>query len=196
MTEPKLSPTAILLLSLVYFFGGISSLSALILSVAVHELGHIAAIGLASGKLKGIKIDASGICISCVGLQSRAAMLAALLAGPLFGLLLAYGASYFGNIHSNTLLLKTAGYSLILSLYNLLPALPLDGGQALSCVLGAVFPRADTGRIMLYLSIFVGLTLLTLGIVCIRRAYGTAFAIAGIMLLTVQRGIVKSHGLL
>jgi len=44
-----LSPGAVLVLSLIYFFGGISSLGAVLLSAAVHELGHAAAIKLCGG---------------------------------------------------------------------------------------------------------------------------------------------------
>ena len=45
----SLSPGAIFVLSFIYFFGGLSCLAAVILSVAVHEAGHAAAIRTLGG---------------------------------------------------------------------------------------------------------------------------------------------------
>ena len=79
----SLSPGAIFVLSFIYFFGGLSCLAAVILSVAVHEAGHAAAIRTLGGKVKGLRFDTSGLCMSGTGAYSTAGEVITLLAGPL-----------------------------------------------------------------------------------------------------------------
>ena len=129
MKRVDISAGAILLLSVIYFFGGMTSLTALLLAVLVHELGHIAAIELCGGRVHGLKVSVSGLCINCSGAGGTLESVICLCAGPAGGFALAYAASYLGNLSQNLLLIKTAGFSLVLSVYNLLPALPLDGGH-------------------------------------------------------------------
>ncbi len=192
MNRADISAGAILLLSVIYFFGGFSSLFALITAICIHEAGHVAAIRLCGGTVHKLRFGVSGLCMRYSGLNTAAAQLAALLAGPLFGLLLAYTASYFGNLTQNTLLIKTAGFSLVLSAYNMLPALPLDGGRALQCVLSSVLgsKRADT--VLDIFGVTTGAILLFSGAVYIRAQFGPALLIAGIWVLIAQTGIVKS----
>lgn len=192
MNRADVSAGAILLLSLIYFFGGLSSLLALITAIAVHEAGHAAAILLCGGTVHKLRFGVSGLCMHYSGINSSAAQLAALLAGPLSGLLLAYAASYFGNLSQNTLLIKTAGFSLVLSAYNLLPALPLDGGRALKCLLCSFLGSNKTDTVLDILGIATGALLLFSGAVNIREQFGLALLIAGIWVLIAQTGIVKS----
>ncbi|HCQ74784.1 MAG TPA: hypothetical protein DIT84_08265, partial [Clostridiales bacterium] len=121
MKRVDISAGAILLLSVIYFFGGMTSLAALLLAVIVHELGHIAAIALYGGRVHGLKVSISGLCIICSGAGGTIESIICLCAGPAAGFALAYAASYFGNLSQNLLLIKTAGFSLVLSVYNSLP---------------------------------------------------------------------------
>ena len=118
MKRVDISAGAILLLSVIYFFGGITSLAALLLAVLIHELGHIAAIELCGGRVHGLKVTLSGLCISCSGVMGTEKSVICLCAGPASGFALAYAASYLGNLSQNLLLIKTAGFSLVLSVYN------------------------------------------------------------------------------
>ena len=50
MNRFSLSPGAILVLALIYFFGGFKNLAAIITAVSVHEAGHAAAISIFGGE--------------------------------------------------------------------------------------------------------------------------------------------------
>lgn len=123
------------MLSALYFFGGLKSVCAVMLAVLIHELGHVAAIKVFGGKIRSVRFDASGLCMSYCGLDNDGKELVSLIMGPVFGLLLSYAASYCGKITDSRFLFEASGVSLIFSIFNLLPALPLDGGRALYCVI-------------------------------------------------------------
>ena len=88
----------------------------------------------------------------------------------------------------------SAGVSILLSLFNLLPALPLDGGRivlALSC---AALGEKRGERVTEGLSLFVGAALLACGFWLMLRRRGLAVLAAAIWLLLYQengRGLVK-----
>lgn len=80
MNRFSLSPGAILVLALIYFFGGFKNLAAIITAVSVHEAGHAAAISIFGGKVKTLRFDYSGLCISGFGAYSSACEVIILLA--------------------------------------------------------------------------------------------------------------------
>ena len=183
---------ALFLLSVIYFFEGITSLLALLIAVAVHELGHIAAIRLFGGRIQMLKIGISGLCIRYYGALGTVNSVICLCAGPAMGLVLAYAASYLGNQSQNLLLIKTAGFSLVLSVYNSLPALPLDGGRALQCLAERVFGVSFAQTLLEFSGMLTGAALLFAGAFFIRQSFGAALLIAGVWVLTAQTGIVKT----
>lgn len=188
----RMSAGAILLLSALYFFGGFISLSALLLAVAVHELGHIIIIKLLGGGIKSLRIEASGMCMSLCGINSAASEAASLLAGPAAGLIFALICSYYGSKTANRLFLECAAYGILLTAYNLLPALPLDGGRAAYVVLSAVFGCKKAERIIWCSGAFTGLCLSAAGLLLLGKELGAALLISGIWILIAQTGIVKN----
>ena len=188
----QLSAGAIFLLSALYFFGGIVSLSALLLAAAAHELGHIAAIKLLGGGIKTMRFEASGMCISMCGVNGAAAEITALLAGPAAGLIFAIICSYCGAKTANRLLLECAGYGAILTAYNLLPALPLDGGRAVFALLSKAMGFERAKNIIELSGFITGLGLAAAGLAMLGKELGAALLIAGIWLLIAQTGIVKN----
>lgn len=188
----SLSPGAIFVLSFIYFFGGLSCLAAVILSVAVHEAGHAAAIRTLGGKVKGLRFDTSGLCMSGTGAYSTAGEVITLLAGPLSGLVLAYICAKLGDAAQNNFLLRTSGISLALTAYNLLPALPLDGGRALYCVLCRFIGEVRAVNAMYFISITIALVLTFLGIYARATQLGIVLLVSAVWLLIAQTGIVKS----
>ena len=176
------------MLSALCFFGGMKSLCAVGVAAVIHELGHISAIKIFGGRVRAVRFDASGLCMSCSGLDSAAKELVSLIMGPLFGLALAFAASYYGNALNSSFLRETAGISLIFSLFNLLPALPLDGGRALFCIING---RRRAENVLEKCGMITGLALIAVGLYFLGNEMGAAFLISGCWLLIAQTGIVK-----
>ena len=193
MKRTEISTGALLLFSIVFFFGGFSALAALFLSIAVHELGHISAIRLFGGRVQRLSVDVSGLCITFTGITEPTKEIITLLSGPLAGLAMAFAASYFGRSTQNTVLLKTAGLSLVLSLYNLLPALPLDGGRVLFSV---IRNRKTAEKVLDFCGMSVGIILIVVGLYFLGSERGAAFLISGLWVLIAQTGIVKSFAMM
>lgn len=181
------------MLSALYFFGGLKSMCAVMLAAAAHEFGHIAAIKILGGKIRSMRFDASGLCMSYFGLDSTGKELLSLVMGPVFGLVLAYVSSYCGNVLNNDFLRETAGVSLIFSLFNLLPALPLDGGRALFCLIPG---RRKAERVLDTSGMLIGLLLVFGGLYFLGNEEGAALLISGVWILIAQTGIVKNFRML
>lgn len=191
-----LSPGAMLVLSLIYFFGGVSSLGAVLLSASVHELGHAAAIKLCGGKVKKLRFDLSGLCMIGAGTYSAAWEIFILLAGPIAGLALAFACSRLGSDCTNDFLLRTAGISLALTIYNMLPALPLDGGRALNILLNCFMCAEKAESAMHGISLMTAFLLAAAGVYASGTQLGIALLAAAFWILIEQIAIVKSMRLM
>lgn len=123
---------ALLALSLAYFFDDSGLFAACVPAVLAHELGHIAAlrhfgvnVRKVSIKIYGAKIDYSGV----LGNRERAVALAA---GPAFGAVY----SVLAYLLLGTFGKLSAMAGAIMTVFNALPILPLDGGEIVECVAG------------------------------------------------------------
>lgn len=96
-----------------------------LIAVCFHEACHYIAIKLCGGHSEQLHAGFGGAVISCSGLTSKK-QLFSLLAGPIGGLIPVFLGRFFPRV---------ALCSWVLSVYNLLPILPLDGGQALQLIL-------------------------------------------------------------
>ena len=127
----------------------------LLLSAAVHEAGHLGVMRLFGVPVLRIEATALGLNIgygNAAVSYLEEAFLA--LSGPIAGL----GAAFLFSAFDLTL---PAGMSAALSLFNLLPAYPLDGGRTLRAVLCRVLGE----RAGLYVSIVVGIVTATVLVV-------------------------------
>lgn len=97
-----------------------------LLAAAFHEMCHIIAVKLCGGEIQRMLIGLGGAKIECSALN-RTKSLLAVLSGPLGGLLPLLLARWIP---------RTAFCCWMLSIYNLLPLLHLDGGRAVEIVLG------------------------------------------------------------
>lgn len=99
--------------------------TAWLLAIIFHELCHYLTVKLFSGQVYRLTIGLGGADMECSTLPDRKRLIA-ILGGPLGGILLIFLGKWFPRL---------AICSFILSVYNLLPVLPLDGGRALQIVL-------------------------------------------------------------
>ncbi len=124
-----LSLAAVLAALCLYYRGGLALLPVLLLPVAAHELSHVLALWLLGRRVTGLRLDAQGFVIGCSGGSALSDVLIA-LAGPLGGVVYALLAERTGR----DWLMQSAGVSLLLAAFNLLPILPLDGGRVFSAL--------------------------------------------------------------
>lgn len=127
----------IFLLAALYYFDQQGVLPWFLLACAVHEAAHWLALRLAGGQIQALRLTAVGaeMKIQDRALLSYPAELLAVLAGPAANLLLAIGAAQAGRLLELVPLYTLSGVSFVLSLFNLLPAVPLDGGRAVFLLL-------------------------------------------------------------
>ncbi len=113
-----------------------------LIAAAVHEAGHIIAMTLCNAKIDTIYLGIYGakIKMKLYPIISYKREIIIALAGPFAGAILGVILSFAGNY-------TLAGLSLILTLFNLLPALPLDGGRTLKFASLLLFDELWQGRI-------------------------------------------------
>lgn len=107
-----------------------------VLAAMLHELGHAVAIVCLGGKIACIRLHAAGAVIVQGKWLSNGRECAVALAGPAMGL---SAAMVFAFLRQP----MCAGANLLLSAFNLLPILPLDGGVAVRCLLGFLPSAAE-----------------------------------------------------
>lgn len=133
MPRLEVSAGAAVLFPALYFFDGRGWFAALLPACLWHEAGHWLAVRLCGGRVLQLRLDLTGLCMETTPLAApgREALCAA--AGPAAGLLWTCAARALGG----PFLLRSAEVSLLLTAFNLLPALPLDGGRILLDLTGS-----------------------------------------------------------
>lgn len=160
----------------------------LIVGVLLHEFGHLIAARWAGQRVLGIRFDILGGRTDIVGESrghGRDALVA--LAGPVVSILLAALAALVATLFTPQSLpwLLSMAIALInglLAVFNLLPALPLDGGEILRSLLLAIgVRRSVAARAVLGGSLLVGAGLLAAALLIGSRGdLPTAVVLVGI----------------
>ncbi len=120
-----ISPYSYLFFTILLLTVPLPWLSAWLISVAIHECCHWLAVSLCGEKINSITVGIGGAEMEC-GNLSTYKRLFCILSGPILGMLPIFLQRYIPKI---------AVCCWILSLYNLLPIYPLDGGRALQIVM-------------------------------------------------------------
>ena len=125
-----ISAGAVLLFALMYFFDGSGFVSALVPAVAIHEVGHWIPLRLCRMPIRCVTFGVFGLCIDYGGrLEGRRAQFC-VGGGPAAGLVYALAACALGGEFWR----MSGALSFLLSIFNLLPVLPLDGGRLVAAL--------------------------------------------------------------
>ncbi len=182
----SISAGAILLGALLYCTASFSELAVLLAPVIVHELGHIVALRLFGLRVRRFSADVRGLCIEYGGLGTPLEHILCALAGPAAGLAFAFAASFFARRNGNEALAVSAGVSLLLSLFNLLPVLPLDGGRIFSIAAAELLGGRRGAALTKGLGLVLSTALLMAGTWRMWRGEGTALTLFSLWLLIAQ----------
>lgn len=193
------SAAALAILGVLFYLSKPEELAAVLAAVVFHELGHIIALWLLGLHIKGFRAEARGFCIDYYGYTGAFGHAVAAAAGPVMGFAYAYAASKYGTELNNPTLCLSAGTSLLLSIFNLLPAMPLDGGRIFAQLSIAIFGDRKGEILSSAVSFFTALCMLLFGVWLMLHEQGAALLVASIWLLLYQedrRGIVKRREIL
>lgn len=157
-------------------------LPALLLPIAVHEAGHLLALRLMGFRLRSVQLEARGLCIRYAGLGGWLQEAIAALSGPLAGLV--YGLLIlFLPVSCAAWLEISASVSLLLTAFNLLPILPLDGGRVLYALCMRSLSEEEANRLVRGLSVAALAVLLLLGLVLLIWQKSVGLLAAGLWLV-------------
>lgn len=118
----KVSESVLLIFAVALLFDTTELTMIFILSAFIHELGHLIAILLCKGKIISIKLTVFGGIINYHQQGGKLKDIIICASGAIFGLITAYISSKLGYF-------TFSGANLILSIVNIIPVLPLDGGR-------------------------------------------------------------------
>ena len=155
----------------------------LLTAVVIHELGHILMIYALRLQVKKIRLEPTGFRIEYCGFSSIIKELLIAAAGSSFGLIFyLISKGVFGKTEF------CAELSLLYSLFNLLPAYPLDGGRIISLLLLKYFEPEASERLCNLISFVISLCVVLLGLLWFLEGEGASMFAAGIWLLLMQNG--------
>lgn len=137
----EISAGAALLFALLYFFDDAGLISALAPAVIAHELGHAAALISCGARMNRVRIGVFGVELRYAGALSGGRAVFAIAAGPAAGALYAAAAFLCARGGSGDFWRLSGAVSVALTVFNLLPALPLDGGRLVEELAGGRFAR-------------------------------------------------------
>ncbi len=157
-----------------------------VLAAMLHELGHIAAIYLCGGVVASLTLSAGGAVLRQASVLPSERLVAVSLAGPAAGVAAAWAACQFGW-------LTFAGANLLLSMFNCLPVLPLDGGCALLALMQLAGCPARAEQLLVVAS-YVAAALFTCGgvLLLLQTGRNASVLAVGLCLLAAQRPVLRA----
>ena len=180
----QVSPWLELLLGAFVLLSSPALLAALLTAALVHELAHWAVLRRLGGEVRSLQLGLFGARMEIAHPErlSYGGEMLVTAAGPLVNLLLAPGLAWLGR--EAEVFWLFAGAQLVLGAFNLLPALPLDGGRILWLALAWLTEPYTAQRVLSAVSLAVSLALLLGGGWFIWRLGGSPFLLVGAVGLT------------
>ena len=143
--------------------------AAVVASLLLHELAHMAFVRAFGGRVSGLRISFLGAVAWVRGLERLRAWqrYTIYLAGPFVNALIALGAWAAARFLYATpeFLWDLFLYNVVLCAFNLLPVLPLDGGRLVQLFLGNRMGVLRANRLLLKAGPVMGVVLMGLGFV-------------------------------
>lgn len=170
-------------------------LGALLAAALLHEWGHVAALRRFGGQISHLTISPFGVemTIADTTRLSYGAELLVTLAGPAVNLLLAVMLGLLGSRWESAYVF--AGAQLVLGLFNLIPARPLDGGRLLWLAVAWLTEPFTADRVASAASVVFAAVLLTGGAAVFYRTGDSPFLLLGAFGLLLssmrEKGLVK-----
>lgn len=154
------------------------------LAAILHELGHLLALYLLGGRVSRFCFRLSGGELQYDGKHlSYGGEVLLALAGPGINLLCAWLCGWGAAFGYSELLYQFSGCHLVLAFFNLLPALPLDGGRVLKSLLELRYPM-EGERLASRVSLCIGAVLVFIGfVILLQGGNPTLFSAGGVILL-------------
>lgn len=163
------------------------------LAAFLHECGHLAALALLGGRMERLSFRLTGAEIGYrAGSLSYGGEVVLALAGPGMNLLCAGMCALLTRRWPDPRLYRFIGCHLTLALFNLLPALPLDGGRVLQALLESRWPLAGE-TVARKISGMVGLILAFLGLYGLKTGGNPTLFAAGVVILLKSNGKKPLH---
>lgn len=160
----KIHPLNYLLMIIVALAGLYKEFLIIFFIIIIHELGHFSAALIYNWKVKSINIYPFGGCINFSESPNKPLYqeLVIMLAGPFVQMLLFFLIYFFMRmgIVSFKLYFLFKNYHYSILFFNLLPALPLDGGRLLNILMCYLRPYKKSLKYSIYFSYFIFLILI------------------------------------
>lgn len=185
--------TTIVLLVWAVASGYLWETTLLLSALVTHEVAHFIALRGYGLTLVAVRVFPFGASMEVSGLSGRPHVeVPVALAGPLnnfllLGLGLLLGSAGWGGGYLWDFFLAA---NLGLALFNLIPALPLDGGRMFRCYLGEALGVAAAGHVLAYWGVYwgVGLVIGSVILALWFSVYVPALGILGIILMVTALG--------
>lgn len=189
------SPALPVVLALFVLLASPLLLTAVLLAAAFHEWGHYAVLRRFGGQVTHLRLSAFGAEMD-VGNTSRlsyGAEMLTVLAGPAVNLALAVLLGGLGYWWETACVF--AGANLVLGVFNLLPAPPLDGGRLLWLMVAWLTEPFTADRVVAAVGLMTSGAVAAAGILLTCRTGGSPFLLLGAVGLLItnlgQKGLVK-----
>ena len=126
----RVSPWALLAFAVLFYFDSSGLVSAIVPAALAHELGHLLALRLCGRRVRAVRLGLFGMELDYAPQMDSRQALICLMSGPAFGAVYAVAACTLGG----AFLTVSGAVSFVLTVFNLLPAMPLDGGRIVAAL--------------------------------------------------------------